>query len=237
MSPVIEIPVSRPVNIRSPSDTSVEHANEPPTSKQRPTSVSTTSSSATSPVSQQTISLASLLASNIRGGTPESITQRLGQDGSSTPGSSSAPDQRERMIEAVHRVDSDAGDEIIDMLMTLSSKERSLCIFNTDYLCNRIMQAREALDVFADEEDARPMSIRPFMHRPHIQKDAKEEDESAEALYRRISNLSLYEQKQQLGDKLFPLVKVKKQKSPHSGHCIDQIAGCKGNNSIVNLHL
>lgn len=214
MSPVIEIPVSRPVNIRSPSDTSVEHTNEPPISKQRPTSVSTISSSSTSPESQQTISLASLLASNVRGGIPESITQRLGQDGLSTPGSSSAPDQRQRMIEAVHRVDSDAGDEIIDMLMTLSSKERSLCIFNTDYLSNRIIQAREALDVFADEEDAGPIDIRPLMHLPHIPKNAKEEDESAEALYRRISNLSLYEQKQQLGDKLFPLVKVKKKKSP-----------------------
>lgn len=107
------------------------------------------------------------------------------------------------MVDAIQQVDPSAGEEIIDMLMTLSSKERSLCIFNPDYLTSKIGQARDALNIFADEDEP-PKSLKPAS-RPF---EVKEDDSSAEAFYLKISKLSIFEQKQKLGDKLYPLVKV-----------------------------
>ncbi|KAI8584150.1 hypothetical protein K450DRAFT_218407 [Umbelopsis ramanniana AG] len=190
LSPVIEIPVSRPINIRSPSETS--HPDDLP--KQTPQSAS--SSIVSSPISQNNV-LSSLIA--LPGRSSDSISQRLGgQDGTSTPGST-VSDQRDRMIDAIQQIDPTAEEEIIDMLMTLSSKERSLCIFNPEYLRSKISQARDALNIFADEDESPNGDSRPA--------EAKE-DNSAEAFYLKISKLSLFEKKQKLGDKLYPLVKA-----------------------------
>jgi hypothetical protein len=154
-----------------------------------------------SPVPQNSV-LSSLIALPGRVGSSDSISQRLGgQDGTSTPGST-VSDQRDRMIDAIQHIDPTTGEEIIDMLMTLTSKERSLCIFNPEYLRSKINQARDALDIFADEDE------RPNLHSTSRPFEAKEDD-SAEAFYLKISELSLFEKKQKLGDKLYPLVKVK----------------------------
>ncbi|KAI9282996.1 hypothetical protein BC943DRAFT_104188 [Umbelopsis sp. AD052] len=180
LSPVIEIPVSRPINIRSPSETSHPDDVSNPQSITSPSSVS-------SPIPHVLSSFPG------RVGSSDSISQRLGgQDGTSTPGST-VSDQRDRMMDAIQQTDPTAGEEIIDMLMTLSSKERSLCIFNPEYLRTKISQARDALNIFADEDES---------------PNPAEVDNSAEAFYLKISKLSLFEKKQKLGDKLYPLVKA-----------------------------
>ncbi|KAF7722569.1 hypothetical protein EC973_002959 [Apophysomyces ossiformis] len=71
---------------------------------------------------------------------------------------SSAVIQRQKMMEAVMRC-GDYGnivDDVVDMLLTLKRKERSLCLFNQDFLKEKIRLAMEALDAFNDvaDEDA-----------------------------------------------------------------------------------
>ncbi|KAH8550709.1 hypothetical protein BGW37DRAFT_427478 [Umbelopsis sp. PMI_123] len=167
----------------------------------QPASISSVSSSGTSSPVPQVISLTPLASPPTNTGSSDTISQRLGgQDGASTPGST-VSDQRDKMIGAIHQIEPTAGDEIIDMLMTLSSKERSLCIFNPEYLRTKINQARNALDIFADEDGS--SDLKPTSHQPKIK-----EDDNAEAFYLKIANLSLFEQKQKLGDKLYPLVKA-----------------------------
>ncbi|KAG2182868.1 hypothetical protein INT44_005849, partial [Umbelopsis vinacea] len=51
----------------------------------------------------------------------------------------------------------------------------------------------DALNIFADEDES---------------PNPAEVDNSAEAFYLKISKLSLFEKKQKLGDKLYPLVKA-----------------------------
>ena len=197
---MIEIPVSRPINIRSPSETS----NPDDLPRQTSQSATSASSSIVSSSVPQNHTLSSLIALPGRVGSSDSISQRLGgQDGTSTPGST-VSDQRDRMVDAIQQIDPSAGEEIIDMLMTLSSKERSLCIFNPDYLRSKISQARDALNIFADEDET-PTSLKSASR----SSEAKEDDSSAEAFYLKISKLSMFEKKQKLGDKLYPLVKVK----------------------------
>ncbi|CAO3663521.1 unnamed protein product [Umbelopsis ramanniana] len=216
LSPVIEIPVSRPINIKSPSETS----NPDDLPKQTPQSATSANSSIVSSPVPQNHTLSSLIALPGRVGSSNSISQRLGgHDGTSTPGST-VSDQRDRMIDAIQQIDPSAGEEIIDMLMTLSSKERSLCIFNPEYLRSKISQARDALNIFADE-DENPTSLNSAS-RPS---ETKEDDSSAEAFYLKISKLSMFEQKQRLGDKLYPLVKATgvKQAPKVTIHLLDTV--------------
>lgn len=70
---------------------------------------------------------------------------------------SSASIQRQRLMEAIMRC-GDYGNnvnDIVDMLLTLKRKERSLCLFNQDFLREKIHLALEALETFNDgtEED------------------------------------------------------------------------------------
>lgn len=137
-------------------------------------------------------------------GPPEGIVQRLKRSGTSTS-ESTLSDQRDKLAAAVDQIDPSAGDDCIDMLMTLSAKDRSTCIFNPGYLRTKLKQARDALDLFADE-DGQPSMPNNFQSRPQNGKDHS----SAEQFYKSIAHLSSYEQKQKLGDRLFPLVKVRK---------------------------
>ncbi|KAG0187518.1 hypothetical protein DFQ28_006251 [Apophysomyces sp. BC1034] len=72
---------------------------------------------------------------------------------------SSASVQRQKVTEAVMRC-GDYGNnaqDIVDMLLTLKRKERSLCLFNQDFLKSKIQLALEALDAFNDEADDEPV--------------------------------------------------------------------------------
>ncbi|GAN06588.1 conserved hypothetical protein [Mucor ambiguus] len=68
---------------------------------------------------------------------------------------SSAQVQRQRMTEAVKRCGSYGNDlaDIVDMLLTLKKKERSICLFNPDFLKDKINAAVEALEICEDDED------------------------------------------------------------------------------------
>ena len=68
---------------------------------------------------------------------------------------SSATMQRKRLAEAVMRCGdySQMVNDIVDMLLTLKRKERSLCLFNQDFLREKIELALIALDTFNDEEE------------------------------------------------------------------------------------
>lgn len=69
---------------------------------------------------------------------------------------SSASLQRQKLTDAVNRcVDFDSArvSSIVDLLLTLKRKERSLCLFNTDFLKEKIEAALDALDTFEDDED------------------------------------------------------------------------------------
>lgn len=66
---------------------------------------------------------------------------------------SSASIQRQKMEEAVMRC-GDIGSnsqDVVDMLLTLKRKERSLCLFNQDFLKTKIGLALEALEAFNDD--------------------------------------------------------------------------------------
>lgn len=67
---------------------------------------------------------------------------------------SSASMQRQRLADAVMRCGdySQSVNDIVDMLLTLKRKERSLCLFNQDFLREKIELALIALDTFNDEE-------------------------------------------------------------------------------------
>ncbi|KAJ2959049.1 hypothetical protein NQZ79_g5467 [Umbelopsis isabellina] len=205
MSPVIEIPKSRPINIRSPSllsaDSKDDIAPNAPIDESEVSSPTSSSTPQTIPLASPVLSASSQDLPAI-GGPPEGIVQRLRRSGTSTS-ESTMSDQRDKLAAAVNQIDPNAGDDCIDMLMTLSAKDRSTCIFNPEYLRTKLKQARDALDLFADE-DGQPSMPSSFQPRAQNGKD----NCSAEQFYKTISHLSSYEQKQKLGDRLFPLVKA-----------------------------
>lgn len=69
---------------------------------------------------------------------------------------STAHIQRQRMTDAVKQCGSygNAVSDIVDMLLTLKRKERSICLFNHDFLKVKINAAVEALEVCEDESDS-----------------------------------------------------------------------------------
>jgi hypothetical protein len=186
--------------------------------------------------------------------------------------------KRQKMMEAVLNCGEYGSktDEIVDMLLTLKRKDRSLCLFNEEFLREKIELALEALDAFDEEEDEEPepyippsrsrrssnipssevnhnranhrMSLPPNFAfvmprnnvpefsmpkreskaipivappaeqakpKPETKKPvvaaSKEKDlaEGIDKFLESIQDKPLHEQKQQLGDRLFPLVKVR----------------------------
>jgi hypothetical protein len=68
---------------------------------------------------------------------------------------SSAHMQRQKMMSAVQRCGIHGSDlsDIVDMLLTLKRKDRSLCLFNQDFLKQKIVSALEALEICNEEEE------------------------------------------------------------------------------------
>ncbi|CAO3640726.1 unnamed protein product [Cunninghamella blakesleeana] len=71
---------------------------------------------------------------------------------------SSASIQKQKLTQAVIQCDIPFDNhnlvtEIVDMLLTLKKKERSLCLFNQDFLKSKIALALEALETFHEEEE------------------------------------------------------------------------------------
>lgn len=76
--------------------------------------------------------------------------------------------EQDRLIVAVDKLGSEGGrvTEIVDLLMSLSKKERAMCLFNQDYLRAKVADAREVLS--ADEEPARNQSAPAGTARPKV---------------------------------------------------------------------
>lgn len=74
------------------------------------------------------------------------------------------------MTEAVKRCGSYGKElhDIVDMLLTLKKKERSICLFNPDFLLDKINAALEALEICEDEEDE-PVNSIPEKKRENIE--------------------------------------------------------------------
>lgn len=171
---------------------------------------------------------------------------------------SSSDVQRLRMAEAVKRAGETSNtDDIVDMLLTLKRKERSLCLFNPDFLKSKIKLAKEALELFVDESGSHPEATSPLptglsrdipaegdtrghdsshfesyltneqyqvLHSNYntaAQKSqsqqggtsssktgAKATHSEIDSFLASIQGYTLFEKKQKLGDRLFPLVKV-----------------------------
>jgi polyadenylate-binding protein len=85
--------------------------------------------------------------------TPISVSASL-----STPPRTSSPSgsvhpmaERERLYAAVRRLESSRQEELTDLLMSLSKRERALCLFNVEVLRAKLADAKLVLDV-QDEE-------------------------------------------------------------------------------------
>ncbi|GAB5586134.1 hypothetical protein Unana1_01034 [Umbelopsis nana] len=171
---------------------------------------------------------------------------------------SSSDVQRLRMAEAVKRAGETSNtDDIVDMLLTLKRKERSLCLFNPDFLKSKIKLAKEALELFVDECGSHPEATLPLptglsrdipaegdtrghdsshfesyltneqyqvLHSNYNTAAQKSQSQqggtspsktSVKATHSEIDSFlasiqgyTLFEKKQKLGDRLFPLVKA-----------------------------
>ncbi|KAG2217572.1 hypothetical protein INT45_004925 [Circinella minor] len=86
---------------------------------------------------------------------------------------SSASMQKQRLMEAVMRC-GDYGksvSDIVEMLLTLKRKERSLCLFNQDFLKDKIQLAVDALETFDDEEEEEEEEEDRVEQRPIVEND------------------------------------------------------------------
>ncbi|CEI97121.1 hypothetical protein RMCBS344292_11259 [Rhizopus microsporus] len=151
---------------------------------------------------------------------------------------SSAQVQKVKMTEAVKRCGSFGSelDDIVDMLLTLKRKERSICLFNPDFLKEKINAAIEALEIFDDEQEEpevvvrkpslpKKVTISPSCLRDHaiippprtskaipiVAPPSPEETAKMTEIKNLLNSFEgkpIHERKQLLGDQLFPLVKA-----------------------------
>ncbi|ORY97793.1 hypothetical protein BCR43DRAFT_490369 [Syncephalastrum racemosum] len=133
--------------------------------------------------------------------------------------------QKQRMVEAIIACcgTNDMADELADMLLTLKRKERSLCLFNQDFLRAKLQQARTALAICDDDEldvHSREARLSPQNHpaqpayhhtsppTPPPSRPKPPVVSEASKVLRSMEGKTVLEKKQALGDKLFPLVKA-----------------------------
>jgi len=148
--------------------------------------------------------------------------------------------QREKFLNVIKNVCPRNSAEILDLLMTLSAKERTLCYFNAEYLHNRIVEANSALEAVLNDDtgttfstpkplisaDITPVSTPPTyksmepmvphsVRSPNISEIPASisngihtpEYKEIEDFMDNLRNKPIHEQKQKLGDRLFPKVK------------------------------
>ncbi|SAM09069.1 hypothetical protein [Absidia glauca] len=113
--------------------------------------------------------------------------------------------QRQRMLAAVlHYESTDLAGDIVDMLLTLKKKDRSLCLFNADFMKSKVQQAKQALATFDDDDDDDDDDDASIAAPQQQQHSALEID----GFLRSLEGLEMHEKKQKLGDRLFPCVKA-----------------------------
>ncbi|ORX57517.1 hypothetical protein DM01DRAFT_1334128 [Hesseltinella vesiculosa] len=165
--------------------------------------------------------------------------------------------QRQKMTQAVMNCLNDplVVPDVVDMLLTLKKKERSLCLFNQDFLKSKIELALEALEIFqtGEEDDEEEQELQRMLPRRTVKKPSAPAgpvgpDSLPKMLPKRVSHAipivpppsatktsptnglkatltpeqkvivqqvtesmqgkASHEQKQLLGDRLFPMVKA-----------------------------
>ncbi|CAO3613292.1 unnamed protein product [Mucor hiemalis] len=101
--------------------------------------------------------------------------------------------------------------DIVDMLLTLKKKDLATCLFNNVFLKAKIKHARDALDIFEEQQQQkqRPSRAIPIVAPPPPppQPETNHKNEEIETFLASLKGLEPHEQKQLLGDRLFPLVK------------------------------
>ncbi|CAG8556907.1 149_t:CDS:2 [Diversispora eburnea] len=140
--------------------------------------------------------------------------------------------QREKFLKVINKLCPRYSDEILDLIMSLSQKERTLCYFNSDYLTKKILEANQALEAVNDEDPSLSVTSREIVPipiqennsiHPHvIHNPVKSPEvppvvsnnvhdfaayEEIEKFIESVKNKPIHEQKQKLGDRLFPKVK------------------------------
>lgn len=79
----------------------------------------------------------------------------------SSPSGSIAPQpgsERDRLLAAVSKVEPKLAAEVTDLLMSLSKRDRALCLFNPEVLKGKIAEAKDVLSVVEDEPAPAPAS-------------------------------------------------------------------------------
>lgn len=139
--------------------------------------------------------------------------------------------QRERFLKAINKICPRNSAEILELLLTLSPKERSVCLFNEQHLNKRIMEANEALEAANNDVEApslKPLISTPASNPPSIEPFVSSHSKSSystdvptvvsngiqtpeykeiEEFMETLKHKPIHEQKQKLGDRLFPKVK------------------------------
>ncbi|KIJ38954.1 hypothetical protein M422DRAFT_175807 [Sphaerobolus stellatus SS14] len=107
--------------------------------------------------------------------TPVSFSQSSTPPRTSSPSGSVAPlTERDRLLAAVSKLDKPNASEITDLLMSLSKRERALCLFNADVLKAKVKEAVDVLAVVEDDEDVvKPVKAVPAPATPASKATAK----------------------------------------------------------------
>lgn len=69
--------------------------------------------------------------------------------------------EKERLYNAVARLEPQNATEITDLLLSLNKKERALCLFNADYLNSKVESAKNILSVLEDDPVPTPPASKP----------------------------------------------------------------------------
>lgn len=84
---------------------------------------------------------------------------------------SSPANERDRLSTSISRLETNEGlaSEILDMILSLKKKDRALCLFNNDFLKEKVDEAREVLAMQGDDssEDRHRLSRSPNDGRLH----------------------------------------------------------------------
>ncbi|RIA86814.1 hypothetical protein C1645_778700 [Glomus cerebriforme] len=136
--------------------------------------------------------------------------------------------QKENFLKAINKICPHNSVKILDLLMALSSKERSLCLFNEKYLNEKIVEANATLEfVNTENELFKPADLTPASNlsgslkpivlshskpnyttdAPTVNKVHSPEYKEIEEFMETLKNKPINEQKQKLGDRLYPKVK------------------------------
>lgn len=127
-----------------------------------PTAVATATTTTTTTTNNNAITtsgikrIGPIVTQAATGATPRPTLRRRGstESVSSVMTETSTNVQKQRLAKAVVKCgEKEHVDDIVDMLLTLKRKERSICLFNSDYLKEKIALAKTALETFQEEEE------------------------------------------------------------------------------------